>query len=191
MICYEAKCIMIYKIVPVTACSTARPTKLRKRKAGSANSALARLILSAALLLGVSACGSESADSGEVAGDGVYVPGAGPQFTPTTTESSEIEPAGVTEIEPGKYVVVLHAYNWSFDPKEIRVPAGSEVQFRAYSMQDYHGLAITGTDVLLDLLPTEVAVANHTFTTPGEHLFVCSVYCEEGHVGMQGKIIVE
>lgn len=121
-------------------------------------------------------------------GANLYIPGTSAGFMRET--EIKIGPPGVREVSPGKYEVILAAYNWSFSPNEIHVPAGSEVTFRAYSAEDYHGVMIPGTNVFISLLQQEVSEATHTFTEAGEYLFVCSYYCGGGHGSMVGRVIV-
>lgn len=123
--------------------------------------------------------------------DGVFVPGTGPTWTPPTALAALSEPPGLREVAPGEYVAVVQAFNWEFIPKEIRVPAGSEVTFRARSSQDYHGFAIIDTPIIMSLGQNEVRERTHTFETPGEYTIVCSEYCGGGHVAMMGRVIVE
>ena len=123
----------------------------------------------------------------------VYVPGAAGAgaFDENAAAAFRAPPAGVREVAPGRYEAVIEAVNWEFRPKEIRVPVGSEVTFRAHSLEDYHGIALIGTPVLLSLKQNELAEATHIFTEPGEYLWVCSEYCGAGHTGMTGMVIVE
>ncbi|MEX2583573.1 MAG: hypothetical protein WD766_09870 [Gemmatimonadota bacterium] len=120
-----------------------------------------------------------------------YIPGSGPGFVPAARPAVLQEPPGVTQMGPDRYRVVIEAYNWEYVPKEIRVPLGAEVQFVARSAQDYHGIAIIGTGIIMPLLQNEIAEATHTFTEPGEYIFVCADYCGAGHATMSGTVIVE
>lgn len=121
----------------------------------------------------------------------VYVPGAGPAFTPMGAAVAIGSPPGVREVAPNRYEAVIEAHNWVFIPNEIRVPAGAEVTFRARSVQDYHGIALVGTEMMLSLGQNQIAEGTHTFAEPGEYLFVCSEYCGAGHLAMMGKVVVE
>lgn len=121
----------------------------------------------------------------------MYVPGSGESFTPLSGVEYLLEPAGVRELERGRYLAVIEAVNWSFRPNEIRVPVGSEVTFRARSVEDYHGFALAGTDILLSLNQNEMSEAVHTFAEPGEYVFICSEYCGANHGYMIGRVIVE
>jgi cytochrome c oxidase subunit II len=121
-----------------------------------------------------------------------YVPGSGPAFEPLNRPAVvAVETLGTEEVAPGRYVVTMHAFNWSFEPNEVRVPVGSTVTFRATSIEDYHGIAIIGTDVILSLKQNEPSEATYTFTEPGAYFWVCSEYCGAGHVSMNGWVYVE
>jgi heme/copper-type cytochrome/quinol oxidase subunit 2 len=120
----------------------------------------------------------------------VYVPGSVEGWSPLVA-GDPVEPAGVRDLGGGRFVVVLAAHNWSFEPNEIRVPVGSEVTFRARSMQDYHGIAVVGTPIILSMPQQTVAEATHVFDEAGEYLIVCSEYCGAGHVAMTGRVIVD
>lgn len=98
---------------------------------------------------------------------------------------------GVHRIDAGRYLAVIDAFSWGFNPSEIRVPAGSEVTFRARALDGEHGFAIEGTDVSLSLNTGGVSEATHTFQEPGEYRFLCDQYCGGGHTSMNGRIIVE
>lgn len=121
----------------------------------------------------------------------VYVPGSQPGFVPLSADAGLDEPAGVYPLERGRYRVVIVAYNWEFEPKEIRLPLGAEVEFVARSDQDYHGVAIANTDVVFQLFPNHASRVRYVFDRPGEYPFVCAEYCGAGHLAMSGKIIVE
>jgi heme/copper-type cytochrome/quinol oxidase subunit 2 len=120
-----------------------------------------------------------------------YVPGSAPAYTSLGRPAVLDEPVGITQTTPGNFVVVMEAVNWEFRPSEIRVPQGSTVTFRARSGEDYHGIAVTGTPIMLSLRRDTIVVAEHVFEEKGEHLFVCSEYCGAGHAQMSGKVIVE
>ncbi len=120
----------------------------------------------------------------------VWVPGSLPGWTMPGDDGPQRAP-GVYEIAPDRYLVVMEAYNWAFEPDEVRVPAGAEVTFQGRSTQDYHGIAILGTPVVVSFdrsSPTEIT---HTFTEPGEYPWVCSEYCGAGHLSMTGRVVVE
>jgi cytochrome c oxidase subunit 2 len=80
---------------------------------------------------------------------------------------------------------------WSYDPKEIHVPAGSEVTFRVTSVDVIHGFEITGIALNMMLIPGQISEGKATFHEEGEHIIVCHEYCGAGHQTMHAKIIVD
>jgi len=128
---------------------------------------------------------------GVAVGEDGYTPGSIEAFRPIAEAVLLLEPPGLTQTGTNSYRVVIEAFNWEFVPNEIRIPAGAELTIRAHSQQDFHGLAIMGTNVFLSLLRNEIAEATYTFDEPGEYLMWCSDYCGEGHGTMTGRIIVE
>lgn len=64
---------------------------------------------------------------------------------------------GVYPVGPGRYEVRMVAGIWVFTPNEIRVPAGSTVEFIATSRDIVHGLFIHGANVNVMLLPGQVS----------------------------------
>lgn len=105
-------------------------------------------------------------------------------------EEPEFEP-GVRQVGEGKYEVNLMAYQWGYEPKDIRVPVGAEVTIRGTSGDLPHGVVLAGAAVWVVLEPGRVSETTHTFTEPGEYQFVCDQYCGAGHAEMLAKIIVE
>jgi cytochrome c oxidase subunit 2 len=124
-------------------------------------------------------------------GEGAYVPGSIEGFRPLVDGLADVEPAGVVRTSEDSYRVMIEAFNWGYNPSEIQIDAGSEVTFRVRSLQDYHGFAIVGTDVIFSLPGSAVEEATWTFNEPGEYQFLCSDYCGAGHVTMTGKITVK
>jgi plastocyanin len=156
---------------------------------------LAAMYILAALLMAVAAGvvillmfvgdGSSSSDTANL-----WIPGSGPGWQPLGAEQADFAPPGLVQVDSLEYVAVIEAYNWTFRPSEIRVPVGSTVTFRARSVEDYHGIAIIGTPIVLSL-PKATTEVSHTFTEAGEYPILCAEYCGAGHVNMTGRVIVE
>jgi cytochrome c oxidase subunit II len=98
---------------------------------------------------------------------------------------------GVFEVEPGRYQVVMIASTFLFDPTEITIPAGSEVEFYITSRDVLHGFHVEDTNANVMLIPGRVSRVETTFEDPGEYRFVCHEYCGAGHHLMYGTVIVE
>ena len=123
---------------------------------------------------------------------GVHVPSpAGRVDPPTVAETPPFDQPGLREIAPGQYEAVILARVWYFDPKEIRVPAGSTVTFRLTSADVVHGFELQNTPINGMLIPGQVTTMTTTFEKPGEYLFICHEYCGIGHHTMYGRVVVE
>jgi heme/copper-type cytochrome/quinol oxidase subunit 2 len=131
----------------------------------------------AAFMLFLAACGDGSS------GDGAQSGGQ--------PEVRDPNQPGVFEIGPGRYEVVIVAFEGGFDPSEVRVPAGAEVRFRVRSVDLSHGFMIVGTDVEVAVDPFSPGEATYTFAERGEYGLQCHIYCGGGHPAMLGTVIVE
>ena len=80
---------------------------------------------------------------------------------------------------------------FSFQPAEIRVPAGRPVTFRMTSSDVVHGFQIVGTNGNTMVVPGYVSQFTTVFRNPGEYLIVCNEYCGLSHHLMSAKLIVE
>jgi len=125
-------------------------------------------------------------------GMGIHVPSYTGVIDPRlAAQTPPFDQPGLRQVGPDQYQAVLLAQIWYFQPREIRVPVGAQVEFVATSQDVIHGLRIQGTNVNLMLIPGQVARASARFARPGEYLFVCHEYCGVAHHTMAGKIIVE
>lgn len=123
---------------------------------------------------------------------GIHLPGSYSRIDPAEVRTVEpFDHPGVQQIGEGRYQVVMIGQIWSFVPKEIRIPAGSEVTFLATSVDVIHGLHVEGTRVNMMLIPGQISRNTYRFDEPGEHLLECHEYCGAGHHLMYGKVIVE
>jgi cytochrome c oxidase subunit 2 len=125
-------------------------------------------------------------------GAGIHLPGDAGRVDPTkVAETAPFNRPGVVELGAGRYEVRMVGQVWAFEPREIRVPAGSTVTFIATSKDVVHGLFILGVNVNVMLLPGQVTRATVRFDRPGQYLVLCHEYCGLAHHIMEGKVIVE
>src|SRR5262249_10314313 len=106
-------------------------------------------------------------------------------------ETPPFNQPGLRQIGPREYEAVIVAQVWNWNPREIRVPAGSKVNFVIASRDVTHGLLIDGTTVNTMILPGQISRMAYTFERPREYLMVCHEYCGAGHHTMSGRVIVE
>lgn len=118
------------------------------------------------------------------------------------TDSGQIDPQRVAETPPfdapglhrtgeHRYDLVMRVSAWRFEPAEVRIPAGSTVDFQLTSQDVLHGFHLVNTTVNLMIAPGQIARATHKFDKPGTYTWVCHEYCGAGHHVMSGKLIVE
>lgn len=128
---------------------------------------------------------------------GIQVPSSYEQVNPNTVATPGASPWGVPmdervrELAPGKYEAYLLAQIWTFQPNEIRIPAGSEITFYLTSKDVQHGFKLSDTNINMMVLPGQVSTLTATFEKPGTHYFICHEYCGVGHHTMYGSLIVE
>lgn len=122
---------------------------------------------------------------------GIHLPSHADHIAPEmVTQTAPFNQPGVRQIGPNLYEAVMIAKAWTWNPAEIRVPAGARVNFILTSVDVVHGLLIDGTTVNVMALPGQITRVSHTFDKPGEHLLVCQEYCGTGHHTMSGRVIV-
>ena len=125
-------------------------------------------------------------------GVGIHLPGEAGRVDPTkVAETAPFDQPGVVMTGPERYEVRMVAGIWSFNPAEVRVPAGSTVTFVVTSRDITHGLYIHRANVNVMLLPGQIARVRARFDHPGEYPMLCHEYCGIAHHTMWGKVIVE
>lgn len=110
-------------------------------------------------------------------------------------------PTCVTDVAPFKtgkvidkgdnhYEVHMVAKMWAFDPPEVRLPPGADVDLYLSALDVTHGMYIEHTNVNLMAVPGSVNAARVRFDTEGEYDVICHEYCGLGHQNMMGKIVI-
>jgi cytochrome c oxidase subunit II len=97
-----------------------------------------------------------------------------------------------TVIDKGNnhYEVHMVAKMWAFDPAEVRLPPGADVDLYLSALDVTHGLYIEHTNVNLMAVPGSVNAARVRFEQEGEYDVICHEYCGVGHQNMMGKIVI-
>ncbi|MEM8532325.1 MAG: cytochrome c oxidase subunit II [Chloroflexota bacterium] len=123
---------------------------------------------------------------------GIQLPGQAGELDPAELATTPpFDQPGVRQVDANKYEVVVIGRAYSFEPGEIRVPAGADVTFIATAQDVLHGFNVEKTRVNLMLIPGQISRTEYTFEEPGEYLVICHEYCGTGHHTMVGKVIVE
>lgn len=122
---------------------------------------------------------------------GFQLPGRDGRVDPRTVADEEPwATPGVREISPGVYEAHVLAQAWSFAPREIEVPVGSEVTIYVTSVDLQHGFKITDTNINMQIVPGQVSKLDYTFDEVGEFPYLCTEYCGSGHAAMFGQVNV-
>lgn len=105
-------------------------------------------------------------------------------------DKAYLEPK-VTQIDENTYQVFAVAQMWLFQPSEIVINAGSEVDFYVTSKDVVHGFNIYEKNVNLTAIYGNINKSTVKFDKPGVYTITCHEYCGIGHQAMQSKIIVK
>ena len=123
--------------------------------------------------------------------EGTHIAQRSDRGTPEQLLAQEIfaEP-GVRALGPGRYQVTGVAQAFTFQPADVRVPIGAELDFYLTSRDVLHGYQVEDTNINVEVIPGEVSSFEYTFHTPGEYRVTCNEYCGIGHHTMLGTITV-
>jgi len=96
----------------------------------------------------------------------------------------------IKKIDDQTYQVYAVAKMWQFQPAQIYIPVGSEVDFFLTSGDVVHGFNIAEKNVNLMAIYGSINKATVKFDKPGVYKITCHEYCGIGHQGMQAEVIV-
>ena len=96
----------------------------------------------------------------------------------------------VVKIDSSTYQVFSVASMWRFEPAEIYVPVGSEVDFFLTSKDVVHGFNIAQKNVNMMAVYGAINKTTVKFDKPGVFDIVCHEYCGVGHQNMRAQVIV-
>src|SRR5690349_22740520 len=98
--------------------------------------------------------------------------------------------ARVVKLDDKTFQVYAVAKMWQFEPAQIVVPTGSEVDFFLTSSDVVHGFNISQKNVNLMAVYGNINKATVKFDKPGVYKITCHEYCGIGHQAMQAEVIV-
>ncbi|WP_018933071.1 cytochrome c oxidase subunit II [Gracilibacillus lacisalsi] len=132
-----------------------------------------------------------------IVGYQTYALGMGPPSHKETIDPQEVEQTapfdnpGLIDLGDNQYELVMTLEAFAFNPGNVEVPVGAEVEFTMTSKDVSHGIQIPGTNVNAMVLPGHIQKITQTFDEPGEYLVVCNEYCGVGHQAMFTTITVK
>ena len=125
-----------------------------------------------------------------VLNQGNTIPQGAGRIDPTTVRTTSQFANPRVEQVGGEFVVYVQAFSFGFLPSEVRVKRGSRVTFYVTSPDVIHGYYVEGTNINLEVIPTEIATVSYTFDRAGTYRILCNQYCGIGHAQMD-RIVVE
>ncbi len=96
----------------------------------------------------------------------------------------------VNKLDDSTYQVFAVAQMWLFQPSEIFIPVGSEVDFFLTSKDVVHGFNIAPKNVNMMAVYGAINKTTVKFDKPGVYDIVCHEYCGTGHQNMRAQVIV-
>lgn len=96
----------------------------------------------------------------------------------------------VVKIDEKTYQVFAVSQMWLFQPSEINIPAGSEVDFFVTSKDVVHGFHIYEKNVNMMAVYGAITKTTVKFDKPGVYKIVCHEYCGVGHQNMEASVNV-
>ena len=96
----------------------------------------------------------------------------------------------INKIDDKTYQVFMVAQMWQFQPSEIYIPVGSEVDFFLTSNDVVHGFNIAKKNVNMMAVYGNINKTTVKFDKPGVYDIVCHEYCGVGHQNMHAQVIV-
>jgi cytochrome c oxidase subunit 2 len=98
--------------------------------------------------------------------------------------------AKVVKLDEKTYQVYAVAQMWQFQPAQIYIPVGSDVDFFLTSKDVVHGFYIGEKNVNLMAVYGNINKQTVHFDKPGVYKITCHEYCGVGHQAMQAEVIV-
>jgi cytochrome c oxidase subunit 2 len=96
----------------------------------------------------------------------------------------------VTKLDEKTYEVYAVAQMWQFQPTQIYIPVGSEVDFYVTSKDVVHGFNISDKNVNMMAIYGNINKNTVKFEKTGIYKIICHEYCGVGHQAMQAEVIV-
>jgi cytochrome c oxidase subunit II len=104
-------------------------------------------------------------------------------------DKAYLEPK-VTQLDENTFQVYAVAQMWQFQPNQIVITAGSEVDFFLVSKDLVHGFNISEKNVNMMAVYGNINKTTVKFEKPGVYKITCHEYCGVGHQSMQAEVIV-
>jgi cytochrome c oxidase subunit 2 len=92
--------------------------------------------------------------------------------------------------QPKPRVIKIVARRFVFTPNEIALKRGEPVVLELTTEDVFMGFNAPDFDVRADIVPGRTNTVSFTPGKAGSFIFLCDVFCGDGHEGMSGKLVV-
>jgi len=92
--------------------------------------------------------------------------------------------------QPGPRVIKVSARRFVFTPGEIALKKGEPVTFELTTEDVFMGFNVPDFGVRSDIVPGKVMRLSFTPDKAGTFIFLCDVFCGDGHETMNGRLVV-
>ena len=92
--------------------------------------------------------------------------------------------------QPKARVIKVSARRFVFTPNTIQLRKGEPVTFELTSQDIFMGMNIPDFAVRSDIVPGQTTRLSFTPDKAGKFVFLCDVFCGDGHEGMSGTLVV-
>jgi|SRR5882724_2606313 len=92
--------------------------------------------------------------------------------------------------QPKEKIIHVTARKWAFLPREIRLKKGVPVVLEFVTADVFMGFNAPDFNVRTDIIPGKVSRLRLVPDKTGTFVFLCDIFCGDGHEGMSGQIHV-
>ncbi|HEY6864582.1 MAG TPA: cupredoxin domain-containing protein [Burkholderiales bacterium] len=97
---------------------------------------------------------------------------------------------GLLRAQPSPRVVRITARRFAYLPAEVTLKKGEPVTIELTSGDVVMGFNAPDFGVRADIIPGQVSRVSFTPDKAGTFVFLCDIFCGDGHEGMAGKLHV-
>lgn len=91
---------------------------------------------------------------------------------------------------PTPRVIQIIAKKFEFTPRDIVVKQGEHVVLEFTALDRLHGFSLPELGLRGDIVPGKVLQIKVPTQHPGRYIFICDIFCGEGHEEMAGTLTI-
>jgi cytochrome c oxidase subunit II len=111
-------------------------------------------------------------------------------FLASTVATAFASIAAFAIAAPRERVIKVVAKKWDFVPGVIKVKKGETIVLKLTAPEVPMGFNLPDFDTRADIVPGKVATLRLTPNKVGKFIFLCDVFCGDGHETMNGQLVV-